>query len=313
MKRIFIVILAGCMILLAGCAEKNAEEASEEIVDESSAEGQEEGEDGTDEASLEKEGEEGRQEKLKPEILNFVDVFGEEYEVEINPEISKSPYDPALFVHEGYKLSYTDTEYTSRLGVDVSGHQGKIDWAKVKNAGYDFVFIRIGFRGYGEAGTVNLDKEFYSNIENAQAAGFDVGVYFFAQAVNEQEAKEEADFVLENLAGRDLQLPVVYDPEHILDDEARTDGIPGEQFTRNTKVFCERIEEAGYEAMIYSNMLWEAYELDLQELSDYPVWYADYEEKPQTPYDFAFWQYTNEGMVDGISGNVDLNIQMMHR
>ena len=143
-----------------------------------------------------------------------------------------------------------------------------------------------------------------------EKAGIDVGVYFFSQAVNEEEAKEEADFVLEHLKGQEFQMPVVYDPEHILEDEARTDGVTGEQFTQNAKVFCKEIEKAGYDAMIYSNMLWEAYELDLEKLLDYPVWYADYEELPQTPYRFSMWQYSSTGSVPGIEGNVDLNIQL---
>lgn len=112
---------------------------------------------------------------------------------------------------------------------------------------------------------------------------------------------------------QELQMPVVYDPEHILEDEARTDGVTGEQFTQNAKVFCKEIEEAGYDAMIYSNMLWEAYELDLEKLLDYPVWYADYEELPQTPYRFSMWQYSSTGSVPGIEGNVDLNIQLLKK
>ena len=79
------------------------------------------------------------------------------------------------------------------------------------------------------------------------------------------------------------------------------------------KVFCKEIEEAGYDAMIYSNMLWEAYELDLEKLLDYPVWYADYEELPQTPYRFSMWQYSSTGSVTGIEGNVDLNIQLLKK
>ena len=138
-----------------------------------------------------------------------------------------------------------------------------------------------------------------------------MGVYFFAQAVNEEEAREEADFVLQNLQGYTLQLPVVYDPESILDDEARTDNVSGEQFTKNTEVFCSAVAEAGYDPMIYANMLWEAFELDLEKLSEYPLWYADYEPAPQTPYHFRFWQYTNVGQVPGITGNADLNIEMI--
>lgn len=254
----------------------------------------------------------GKSSEKKPEILHFVDVYGQPYEVEIRPEIEKHTYNLEGFVHDGYHLSYQgDDRYTYRLGVDVSEHQGTIDWEKVKAAGYDFAFIRIGYRGYGEAGRLCTDAMFHQNIVEAQRVGIDVGVYFFAQAINEAEAEEEAELVLQQLAGYQLQLPVVYDPESILDDEARTDNVSGEQFTKNTAVFCQKIKEAGYQPAIYCNMLWEAYELDLKVLEEYPVWYADYELKPQTPYQFEFWQYTNQGTVDGIEGETDLNIQLI--
>ena len=115
-------------------------------------------------------------------------------------------------------MTYDDDRYEIRHGVDVSHHQGEIDWNKVKNAGFDFAFLRIGFRGYGEEGTLNPDKQFNANYSGAKNAGLDVGIYFFAQAVNEKEAVEEADYVLELLGGRKLDLPIVYDPESILDD-----------------------------------------------------------------------------------------------
>ena len=250
--------------------------------------------------------------KDKAEILHFVDVYQNPYQVEINPEVKKHDYKDDFFVHNGHLLTYEgDDNYTSRLGVDVSEHQGYVDWQTLKDNGFSFAFIRLGYRGYGQEGRICLDKEFHRNIQNAQAAGFDVGVYFFAQAVNEEEAREEADFVLQNLQGYTLQLPVVYDPESILDDEARTDNVSGEQFTKNTEVFCSAVAEAGYDPMIYANMLWEAFELDLEKLSEYPLWYADYEPAPQTPYHFRFWQYTNVGQVPGVSGNVDLNIEMI--
>ena len=228
--------------------------------------------------------------KKEEKILEFVDAFGNPYKG---------------------KMIYKDDKYSSRLGVDVSHHQGKIDWEKVKEDGYEFAIIRIGYRGYGTEGTLKLDNRFHENIKDAQRAGLDVGVYFFAQAINEEEALEEAEFVLKHLKGYKLELPVAYDPESILYDEARTDDVTGEQFTKNAKVFCKRIRKAGYEPMIYSNMLWEAYELDLEKLSDYPIWYADYEPLPQTPYDFVMWQYTSSGTVDGIKGRVDLNIQFV--
>jgi GH25 family lysozyme M1 (1,4-beta-N-acetylmuramidase) len=212
---------------------------------------------------------------------------------------------------ENEQTGYEDDAYTSRQGIDVSHHQGEINWEKVKASGIDFAILRIGYRGYGQEGTLNLDQEFNRNIENAQAAGIDVGVYFFAQAINEDEAREEADFVLQNLEGYELQLPVVYDPESILDADARTDEVSGEQFTKNTIAFCEKIKEAGYSPMIYSNMLWEAFEFDMEQLTMYPFWYADYEALPQTPYAYEMWQYSESGQVDGIDGVVDLDVQFL--
>ncbi|MCR5053922.1 MAG: glycoside hydrolase family 25 protein [Lachnospiraceae bacterium] len=240
----------------------------------------------------------------------FRDVFGVEYETVINPDIPAKPYSDDAFNKNGDIMSYSGGDYS--LGIDVSHHQGYIDFNAVKEAGYDFVIARIGYRGYGEEGSLNADREFDNYYRDAKAAGLQVGAYFFAQAVNEEEAKEEADFVLGILNGRELDLPVVYDPESILDDVARTDNVSGEQFTANTKVFCETIAEAGYEPMIYANMLWEAFELDLSKLEGYPIWYADYEDKPQTPYDFVIWQYTNEGSVPGVEGVCDIDI-MIHR
>ncbi len=148
-------------------------------------------------------------------------------------------------------------------------------------------------------------------MENARRAGLDVGVYFFSQATDEEETREEAAFVLENLEGCQLQLPVVFDPERIDWDEARTDCVSGEQFTENAEIFCSMIREAGFAPMLYCNLYWQAFELDLERLSWIPVWYADYEELPQTPYRFTFWQYTNTATVDGITGPVDLNIQLI--
>ncbi len=246
--------------------------------------------------------------EAEAEILRFVDVFGEEYETKIDPGIPKHSYDLSLFKREGQALTYEDEGHTSSLGVDVSHHQGKIDWNRVAGQGFSFAILRIGYRGYGTEGKLGEDREFRENLKGAKAAGLRVGVYFFAQAVNEEEAREEAAFVLNLLDGEELDLPVVYDPETILDAPARTDDVSPEQFTANTAVFCEAVREAGYEPMIYANMLWEAFELDLKRLESIPVWYADYEPLPQTPYAFKMWQYSNEGQVNGIAGACDLDI-----
>lgn len=298
----FLIYLIPATLLLTSCSGKATEETA----------GQEVQEAGKNTEAASKEDDAAEKETKEPEILHFVDVYQNPYQVEINPNVEKHDYKDDSFVHNGDRLSYEDdSNYTYRLGVDVSEHQGYVDWQALKDSGFEFAFIRLGYRGYGQEGRICLDREFHRNIQNAQATGFDVGVYFFAQAVNEEEALEEANFVLQNLEGYTLQLPVVYDPESILDDEARTDNVSGEQFTKNTEVFCSAVADAGYDPMIYANMLWEAFELDLEELSEYPLWYADYEPVPQTPYHFRFWQYTNQGQVHGITGNTDLNIEMV--
>lgn len=246
-----------------------------------------------------------------PETLTFVDAWGEwYYDVPILSDAEKHNYNWDCLSNDGQTISYTgDTNYTYRLGIDVSKYQEYVNWEKVKADGYEFVIIRLGFRGYGKEGSIHLDEKFHQHIKGAQAAGLDVGVYFFSQAVNEEEALEEAQFVLDTLEGYDLQMPIVYDPELIRDASARTDNVTGEQFTKNAITFCEAIADAGYTPMIYSNMVWEAFLFDMTALENYDFWYADYEKIPQTPYDFSMWQYTESGHVNGISGKVDLNIQ----
>lgn len=272
---------------------------------------------------------------------HFYDVFRKEYEMDVNPLIKPNRLKPECFSYvgtdatgkvisdieitddtdlfvegtqmQGYTgiIRYEDDEYTSKFGIDVSKFQGNVNYEKVKAAGVEFVIVRVGFRGYGSSGSLSEDARYRQNIEGAKAAGLDVGVYFYAQAINEEEAVEEAEYVLKLIEGYELDLPIVYDPEHVLDDTARTDDVTGEQFTKNAKAFSDRIREAGHEPMIYANMLWEAYELDFASIPDVKIWYADYELKPQSPYEFAMWQYSQAGHISGIDGGVDLNMMLV--
>ena len=254
------------------------------------------------------------------EGYHFVDVFQNEYEAVIDENFYEAVIDENFprniyfqdsFVWEEDRMTYAgDDRYTWRTGIDVSEHDEDIDWQQVRDAGIDFVFIRAGYRGYSE-GSLRQDAYFEKNLREAREAGLDVGVYFFSQAVNEAEALEEADLVLRMLDGQALQMPVVYDPESILNDAARTDDISGDQFTRNALAFCGRIRERGYAPMIYANLVWESFEFDLSRIRDIPIWYADYEPVPQTPYFFTVWQYTDSGTVPGIVGPVDLNLQLI--
>nr|WP_027871827.1 glycoside hydrolase family 25 protein [[Eubacterium] cellulosolvens] len=222
-------------------------------------------------------------------------------------------YEPRYYVRDGEKMTYTDDEnYEYRLGIDVSEHNGtEIDWKKVRDDGYEFVFIRLGYRGYSEEGALKEDPNFEANYKGARDAGLDVGVYFFSQAVNAGEAAEEAEYVLKKLEGRELQMPVTYDLESIENDTARADEVSSEQHTENIKAFSMKIIEGGYDVMLYTNLMWETFKLHMRELYDLPVWFSGYADTPQTTYDFSIWQYSNTGTVDGISGNVDLNIEMI--
>ena len=251
-------------------------------------------------------------ETVQPQILNFVDIKGNWYQTEILENVRKHNYNWNYLTNDEHGIAYEgDPNYTIRKGIDVSDWQGTIDWKQVADAGYEFAILRLGYRGYGTKGTMKMDNTFYYNIQNAQKYGIDVGVYFFAQAVNEAEAIEEANYVLNALKGYELQLPIVYDPELISHTKARTDNVTGEQFTKNTIAFCEAVKAAGYTPMVYSNMVWEATLFDMTQLQAYNFWYADYEKLPQTPYAFCFWQYSDQGRVPGIKGNVDLNVQFI--
>lgn len=217
--------------------------------------------------------------------------------------------DQSLLETGGTYYSYQSgsENVVSSVGIDVSTYQGTIDWQAVKNAGVDYVIVRAAYRGY-ETGRIVPDDLFAQNIEGAAAAGLHVGVYLFSQALSEQEAVEEADYLLELIQGYPVDYPVVYDQEEYTADQARTDGLTGEQATKNALAFCERIYDAGYIPMIYTNNDWAQNMYDMEQLDHYPIWYADYTSSPDLSGGFAMWQYTDEGQVSGVQGPVDLNL-----
>ena len=244
--------------------------------------------------------------------ITFHDYFKGKVTFEPNQNVAKNPYNKENFIHHWQDYYYEDEIYTSRMGVDISRHDGEIDWKKLKNSGRDFVFLRAAWRGY-ETGIMHVDENFHQNIVGALDAGFDVGVYVFSQATNEKEALEEAEFILNEIKDYKITLPVVFDPEHIYKDSGRSDDVTGEQFTKNAIVFCERVKQAGYEPMIYANLSWQAFVLDLEQLQDYKMWYADYQKVPRTPYDFEFWQYSAWGDLPGTNTICDLDLWIIKK
>lgn len=231
-----------------------------------------------------------------------------------NMDISKHQYNWSCLKNDDTGISYEgDDRFYIRKGIDVSSHQEEIDWEAVKDDGIEFAFIRIAYRGYSDDGVLLPDEYALDNIRKATAAGIDVGVYVFSQAVNEEEAIEEARFAIDLLGDTKIPLPVVYDPENINDAEARTDDLSADQITKNTIAFCEKIREAGYSPAIYSNLKWEVLYFNMEKLKEYDFWYADYNSEPKTPCNFRFWQYSTKGTVKGIKGNADLNVEFIKK
>jgi len=218
-----------------------------------------------------------------------------------------NPYWRERFVMEDGRMTYTGPDAQTAAGIDVSYLQGNVDWQAVADDGIDFAMIRAGGRYYG-SGVLFEDTMFRRNLKAAKKAGLDVGVYFFSQAISVEEAVEEARFVLELLEGQELTMPVVFDWEYISYDTARTDAVDRATLTAAADAFCRTVKEAGYDPMIYFNQYTAYLRYDLAGVAQYPFWLAQYDPAPTFYYDFAMWQYSETGTVDGIKGKVDLNL-----
>ena len=242
----------------------------------------------------------------------------EEPETPPQPELPPRPesplapneYDPELFTlsEEGFLVYEGDAP--SYVGVDVSFHQGEIDWEQVAEAGVDFAMIRVGYRGYTEGG-IYQDAYFLRNIQGALDAGLEVGIYFFSQAVTIAEAEEEARQTLEWIQGYDITFPVVFDWERVDGEDSRTNTVSGQQVTHCAAAFCALMEEAGYLPMTYGSPSKIGADLLLTQLTDYPFWLAHYTAgwaPTAFPHHYHMWQYSSYGTVPGIQGRVDLNL-----
>ena len=229
--------------------------------------------------------------------------------VKIDNEYGRNNYqfENALIEDEYFKYYTENGEVTSSVGIDVSKYQGSIDWAQGKEAGVDFAFVRVGFRGYGN-GKLVLDDTFDYNVAEALKNDLNVGVYFFSQATTYEEGVEEAQFVLNHVKAYNINLPIVIDTEDAMDDTARTADLTPQERTAACLGFMDTIRNAGYPTMLYANLRWIALDLDITQLHGYDIWFAQYADEPTLPYEYKIWQYTPNGSIPGISQPVDLNI-----
>lgn len=198
----------------------------------------------------------------------------------------------------------------SWLGVDVSVHQGKIDWQQVAKTDVQFAMVRLAYRGWGAEGVICADSRGLENLDGAADAGLKVGAYFFSQATSVEEAVEEARFLLDLLDGRKLDMPIVFDWENVAAADARTAHVTREMVTACALAFCREIEAAGYEAMVYYYLALETWKLDLLQIQQagYGFWLAMYSDTLRYAHKVQMWQYANNGAVPGIATKVDMNL-----
>lgn len=235
-------------------------------------------------------------------------IYYKDYTLDVLEGVPTNTYNQSAFVKNGSIMTYNDPSVRTRVGIDVSQYQGDVDWNAVARTDVDFVIARVGGRGY-TVGAIYDDTKFDEYADGAARAGLQVGAYFFSQAVSVAEAQEEAYHVLDKLRGHEITGPVVFDWEVIGKSEARTYGIETGVLCAAANAFCKIIKDAGYDPMIYITDYAGYVKYDLSEVMDYPLWYARYDvDAPSFYYDFAMWQYSSKGSVDGIKGNVDMDI-----
>ena len=225
---------------------------------------------------------------------------------EVNTLTAADYYTP----DDGEMVSYTGDAVIAQQGVDVSYFQGEIDWDAVKADGIDFAMIRAGYRGYTD-GNINPDQNFAQNAQGALDAGLEIGLYFFSQATTEDEAVEEARWLVQAAKKYDVTLPLMFDWETIGEASARTDGVIGSQMTAYAQAFCSEIRAEGYTPGVYFNRWQGCYDYDLGKLTGAELWLTADDVADDWYYAHTYWQYTYTGSVDGIEGDVDRNLRYL--
>lgn len=219
---------------------------------------------------------------------------------------TRSKYTGITYTHNS-KFKNKELVY----GMDVSQHNGKINFKKAKRDGIEFVFIRVGYTGYTKSSfSLNLDKKYKTYIKDATKAGLKVGVYWYSQSTKVSEAKKEANALLKAIKGYSITMPVVFDYEFADTKKGRLDSakLSKTNMTANALAFLNTVSNAGYDACIYaSENFLEEHLYANQISSNFKVWLANYSSKTNYKGDYEFWQHTAKGRVSGMRGNVDIN------
>lgn len=219
---------------------------------------------------------------------------------------TRSKYTGITYTHNS-KFKNKELVY----GMDVSQHNGKINFKKAKRDGIEFVFIRVGYTGYTKSSfSLNLDKKYKTYIKDATKAGLKVGVYWYSQSTKVSEAKKEANALLKAIKGYSITMPVVFDYEFADTKKGRLDSakLSKTNMTANALAFLNTVSNAGYDACIYASENFLGEHLYANQISsNFKVWLANYSSKTNYKGDYEFWQHTAKGRVSGMRGNVDIN------
>lgn len=242
------------------------------------------------------------------EHIAVINEKGKKKYYEILSSVKKNDYDfEANLTREEGRLSYKDGKREAVLGVDLSKYNGNVDFKKLKDAGIQFAMLRLGSRGYG-SGTITLDDKFVEYAQNAAVSGIMTGAYFYSSAINETEAVEEANYIVGAVSGFNVKYPIAIDIERVSGDSSRTEKLTNEERTKIVKTFCDTVKGYGYNPIIYSTRDMLISGLNLEELDEYDVWLADEKIPTDYPYRFSIWQYSQRGNIEGVDGDVDLDL-----
>ena len=272
----------------------------------------EENDDNSEIVSTEEETEEKPEEDLSAggTKTKVVKSDGKEVWVNINKYLAPNEYDNASFVLKNGRLDYyEDGEKKSYTGIIVDKNDDYIDFSKVKRDNIDFVLIKLGQRGYA-TGNITLDENFYTNLKNAKDAGLHVGVLFSSQAINQDEAIEEAQFVIDTLGEEKIDYPVCYYMNYVSNDKARVEDITPEEKTTVAKAFMDKINEAGMNTILYGNKEWLLCNMNYTTVSYYDILLDQEEDIPDFPYRFKMWKYATKD-ISGVSGKSEVIISFI--
>ena len=265
---------------------------------------------------------EARQDQEDPDAFLHGIRLEEESQLKENPIVAEEETEatqettipPEANPFNQYDFQYNKQNYLyclkqeSYVGVDVSAFQHDIDWNQVKASGVDFAMLRLGYRGWGAKGTLVEDEYIQQNLAGTAASGIPIGAYFFSQATTLDEVHEEIEFMLEILGDYQLDYPIVLDWEVANPTEGRVRNVTRRELTDMLRYFCDEMSARGFDPMVYFNWTQASRMIYLSELEDYPFWLALYQDRMTFPFRVEMWQYTSEGKVPGIEGDVDINV-----